>query len=364
MPTSELLVRPERASLKLESPQSPSPAADYFQASRKIFEQASRGKILPEFFCRIGGCSVRLRFANESLVPLVMPAFGHLETKPDARPDWTICLGDLAASNAALEFPGGGSGGGEPKGTIWQHEDDRFFVLVQNDAGALSLADAETGSAFYWVRDAKKLPWYERGFPLRHLFAAFFHRRGRRLIHAAAVGNADGAVLIVGKGGSGKSTTSLACATSGLFYLGDDYTLVGVEPEPRVWSLYASAKATASTLRLFPQLKQCVHHDGGTEDKSLLLLDDAVGFRLATSLPVRAVLWPRISGKMETTLRPASAATLLLALAPSTIFQMPSHAEASLRALAQLVQSVPTYILEAGSDMTGLAKAVEKILSR
>lgn len=363
-PASELFVPPARASLKLESPPPSSPAADYFQTARKTFEQAIRGKAIRDFSCRIGECSIRLRFANESLMPVIVPALGHLKTKWVARPDLTICLGDLAASKAALEFPGGKPGDDGSEGVMWRHADARFFMLAQNDAGILSLADWETGSAFYWVRDAGKLPWYERGFPLRHLFAAFFHRRDRHLIHAAAVGNESGAVLIIGKGGSGKSTTSLAGATSGLLYLGDDYTLVGLEPGPRVWSLYASAKATANTLRLFPELKSFVHHDGGLEDKSLLLLNHAADFRLATSLPIRAVLWPRVTGQAETKLRPASPATLLLALAPSTIFQMPAHAESSFDAFARLVQSVPTYILEAGSDMSGLAETIKKILSR
>ena len=334
-------------------------AADYFQTARNVFGQITRGKIIPEFFFSVGGGSVRLRFASESLMPIIVPALAHLEIKPTASPDLTICLGDLAAANATLEFPGG-----PPKAALWRHDDRRFFVLAENEAGALSLCDVETGHAFYWVRDAKKLPWYESGFPLRHLLAAFFQRRDRHLIHAAAVGDKDGAVLIVGQGGAGKSTTALACATAGLFYLGDDYTLVGVEPAPRVWSLYASAKATAETLRQFPKLKSSVQHDGGLETKSLLLLNSAADFQLAKSRPVRAVLWPRISGRAETKLIPASPATLLLALAPSTLFQIPAHAESSFRALSRLVQSVPTFILEAGSDMNGLAETIKKFLSR
>jgi hypothetical protein len=362
MPTSEPPIQPDRAFPNRES--SSPPAAGYFQAARKVFEQATRGSTARDFFCRIGGCSIRLRFAGEQLAPQVIPAFEHLHIKPTARPDLTICLGDLAVAGATLKFPGGATSGDEPEGAMWRHEDARFFALAQKETDSLSLYDAGGKLAFYWTRDTARLPWYESSFPLRHLLAHFFRRRGQHVIHAAAVGNENGAVLIVGKGGSGKSTATLACATHGLFYLGDDYTLVGIEPGPRVWSLYSPAKVNADTLNWFPELKPFVHHAGGGTEKSSLFLNGAPGLRFAESLPLRAVLWPRITGHGETKLTPASPATLLLALAPSSILQTPGGGDSVLRALSQLVQSVPACVLEAGTDSVQIASAIEQFLAR
>jgi hypothetical protein len=171
-------------------------------------------------------------------------------------------------------------------------------------------------------------------------------------------------VLIAGKGGSGKSTATLACATNELFFLGDDYTLVGAEPEPRVWSLYSSAKLNADALDWFPELKPFVQHDGCAKEKSSLFLKGATLLRFAESLPIRAVLWPRITGRIETKLTPASSAALLLALAPSSILQTPGDGDSVLRALGRLVQSVPTFILEAGTDPAQIASAIKKILPK
>jgi hypothetical protein len=364
MPTSEFLIQPDRAFLNLESPQTSSPAADYFQTSRNFFERAARGKTVREFFCKIGDCSIKLRFANESLAPIFIPAFEHLQIKSVAQPDLTICLGDLAVLDSPLQFPGGKTNADEPQREMWRHEDARFFMLAQKETDSLSLLDAEEKLAFYWTRDAARLPWYENSFPLRHLLANFFGRQNKYIIHAAAVGDENGAVLIVGKGGSGKSTSTLACATNGLFYLGDDYTLVGVEPAPHVWSLYSSAKMNADTLNWFPELKPFVQHDGGAKEKYSLFLNGAKNLRFAGSLPVRAVLWPRITGRVETKLTPASSASLLLALAPSSILQTPGGGDSVLRALGQLVQSVPTFILEAGNDPAQIASAIKKFLSK
>ncbi len=363
MPGSKLLIPPGAAFLKVAGGRHSSPAADYFQASRAVFGQATRGQAGREFFCRLGGCSLRLRFAGDSLVPLVAPALAHLEMEPTPSADLTICLGDLTASQVTLEFPGGGPLDGETGGAMWRHEDARFFLLSQNETGSLSLLDAEENLAFYWTRDVARLPWYENSFPLRHLLAGFFRRRGQYVIHAAAVGDERGAVLIVGKGGSGKSTATLACATDGLLYLGDDYSLVAVEPQPRVWSLYSSAKANVDTLNWFPELIPHVHHPGGVKEKSSLFLNRAKGLRFAESLPIRAVLWPRITGRAETAIKPASPAALLFALAPSSLLQTPGGGDSLLRALSHLVQSVPTFVLEAGNDPARLALAIQNLLS-
>ncbi|MEJ0091066.1 MAG: hypothetical protein WDM80_15150 [Limisphaerales bacterium] len=363
MPTTELLVQPDRAFLNHESPPTSSPAASYFQTSCDVFEQATRSNVLSDCHYRIGGCSLRLRFASESLLPLVIPALAHLQIEPSAQPDLTICLGDLAALDANLKFPGDGEDD-EPEGALWRHEDARFFMLAQKETDSLSLLDAVGKIAFYWTRDAARLPWYENSFPLRHLLAHFFRRHDRHMVHAAAVGDENGAVLIVGRGGSGKSTATLACAMNGLFYLGDDYTLASIEPEPRVWSLYSSAKMNADSLNWFPRLKSSVHHSGGVNEKSSLFLNGAREVSFAESRPIRAVLWPRITGRAETRLTPASPMTLLLALAPSSILQTPGGGDSVLRALGRLVKSVPTCILEAGNDPAQIASAIKKFLSR
>ena len=69
---------------------------------------------------------------------------------------------------------------------------------------------------------------------------------------AAAVGQAAGGVLLVGAGGSGKSTCALSCLTSDLLYAGDDYVAVELRPEPRVLSLFCSGKLEPDHAALLP----------------------------------------------------------------------------------------------------------------
>lgn len=362
MPPNDYALPPDAASPNQGGLNSSSPA-DYFQRARAAFAEAVQRGGLQEKKFQIGGGTFRLRLADETLAPVILPALAHLAIETVTSPDLKISLADMTSSKIALRFPGSEFSSNEPIGAMRRYHDARFFALAQKETDALSLLDAETDEAFYWTQNAARLPWQENTFPLRHLLAHFFRRREQQLIHAAAVGNENGAVLIAGKGGSGKSTATLACATHGLFYLGDDYTLAGVEPEPRVWSLYSSAKVNADTLNWFPQLKPFVHHTGGAAEKSSLFLHGAPDLRFAGSLPIRAVLWPRITGRAETKLTPASSATLLLALAPSSILQTPGDGEAVLRTLGRLVQAVPAFVLEAGTNPAAIAAAIKKFLA-
>ena len=62
-------------------------------------------------------------------------------------------------------------------------------------------------------------------------------------------------VLIAGKSGSGKSTSTLACLTSGLLYAGDDYVLVDIAGAAvRAQSLF-DRQAGAGQLRPLPATK-------------------------------------------------------------------------------------------------------------
>ena len=82
---------------------------------------------------------------------------------------------------------------------------------------------------------------------------------------------------------------------------------------------------------------------------------------LAESLPIRAVIMPRIQGG-RARLRQVRGAEALLALAPSTAFQMPFDDGAVVRSLASVVRRVPCFGLLVGDHPAELADAVDRVL--
>ncbi len=118
-------------------------------------------------------------------------------------------------------------------------EDD--FVEYLSDNQVLILLSRKTGVCVMWVRDVARLPEWERSFPFRNVLYQWFKNSSFLFIHAGAVGNPQGGVLLTGKGGTGKSTTTLACLDSDLRYAGDDFVMIDTETL-EVHSLYNVAK--------------------------------------------------------------------------------------------------------------------------
>src|SRR5690606_30759470 len=136
---------------------------------------------------------------------------------------------------------------------------------------------------------------------------------GAQLAHAAAVATNDGAALLAGAGGSGKSTTAALCLADGFAYLGDDYVAVtSSEGRVDVHTLYATAKPTPDALARLPRFAALVDGPGTTDDKAVALLAPAFpAAQLPASRQARAVLLPRVTNARDTHWAPASHAQAL-----------------------------------------------------
>lgn len=337
----------------------------YFTAA---YEACQRGAVAAGGFIDrgylIGDVPVRLRFAGPALVTPLTQALTHLANDAIQSPALTIYLWDSATTQQPVPTPPWQLDDYVARGEISGYNTPRFHTVYQLGSDTLSLFDAATGTAIFWVRDARLIQWYEIAAPLRAILHWWTSSNGLQLVHAGAVGTPDGGVLVTGKGGVGKSTTTLTCLESGLFYAGDDYVLLESEPAPFVHSLYGSAKLDTDALQRFPHLSSAIsnpHRQG--DEKAVLFLREIYEARVTTGFPVKAILVPHITGRCETSLQPASTVAGLKALAPSTIFQLPGAGEAAFQRLARFAQQVPAYRLNLGTDMAGIPVAIRHLLS-
>lgn len=236
-----------------------------------------------------------------------------------------------------------------------------YFYMGDN----VLMMDSKSALAIFWIRDARQLPYYESGAPLRTLLHWWLSNHGRQFVHAAAVGTAKAGVLLAGKGGSGKSTTVLACLDSPLVYASDDYCLLTTEPAPYVYSLYSSAKLDADNIHRLPHLASAISNaDRLDTEKALLFLHEHCPEKIVSGFPVRAILLPRVTGRPGTTLTPASPITALKALAPSTLFQLPGAGHSAFQVMSKFVKQVPCYHLELGTDLAQIPEVILGLLSK
>ena len=130
-----------------------------------------------------------------------------------------------------------------------------------------------------------------RAHPAWLALAAWLAGPQTQVMHVGAVAFAGRGVLLVGLGGAGKTTSTLACALAGADFLGDDVCVVEVGADPaepaRVYSLYATVKLNAdSASRLgagtWPRL--------GTTPWNKVVAGLPAGMRVVASAPIAAIV--------------------------------------------------------------------------
>lgn len=338
----------------------------FFDRIYELYEkaEAASGGAVERFYC-IAGLKIRLRFAGEALIPYITPALAHLETEPFSEPSLTVCLWDSASTNTVMPPPPWQRNDYHPKrGEIKGFNTDRIHTSFQWGAFALSLLDNDRNLGIYWVKSTEHIPYWESGAPLRAILNVWMNKRGIQLVHGGAVGLPSGGVLLVGKGGSGKSTTALTCLNSELFYASDDYSLIACQPTPTVFSIYNTGKKNADDVDRLPFLAKAISNsDRLSEEKALYFINDHFPEKILTSFPIRAVLVPRITGKTDTSLTATSAAAALASLVPSTMIQLPGSGKEACQIMMQVLQQVPCYYLELGTDLEQIPQVIFNLIT-
>ncbi len=344
---------------------SPDGADRRFAAFLEAWQHAAEaaGTTIDRYIALAGHC-VRLRFAGPALVPAMTSAFAHLPSPSGGSPSLTVCLWDTASTGVGLP-PGAGAIGqyvertlpaAQPEGTL--------HLAVEGPDSGVSMYDSTERVGILAVRDAAAVPFYDVAGPMKPILNWWMAGVGLQFLHAAAVGKPEGGVLIVGKSGSGKSTTALACLEAGLSYVGDDHCILTLEPEPFAHTVYCSGKIRGHNLHKVPGLESWVSNPERLEtEKAVFWLNESHGDRLIPGFPVRAILVPTIRGLERPRLLRSSAATGLAALAPSTLLQMPGARAESLRAMRDLAARMPCYVLELSEDPLLVAGLLRDLLA-
>lgn len=338
----------------------------YFDKTIEAYAVAAERGGSVEYRLDLAGRGVRLRFASVVAAERLMPALAHRASASAVIPEsLDILVWDTASTGVSPPPPPWDQSDFRARGEIHGFEGDGVRTAFHPGPDVLSMYDSSTGTALFWTPDAGALPDYQVGSPFLHILHWWSEANRLTLIHAGSVGAGGAGVLLAGRGGSGKSTTALACAWSGMHYVSDDYCLLETAGSDRVHSVFNTGKLDAHSLALLPQYRALAADqvvDAG--EKAMIFLKDAMPDRMAAALPVHAVLLPQPSGRDRTRVRSASPGEALRALAPSTIFQLSGAGGLALKELGDLVRRVACYRLDLSRDMRDAPEAVNSILER
>ena len=338
-------------------------------------DAATAGGAVQQWY-RIGGHDVCVRTIPEQDARRLRPALRHLAI-PEATASVTVLT--ISAWNGAtpsappvladllrrlrtdwrLECG--------PRGEVLELHASGISAIYNAGPNVLTVVDFERNRGWLLKLDDDTFPYWEVGSPFRFLLHEWFAARGLQYVHAAAVGTEKGGLLLVGKGGSGKSTAALLCASAGMQYAGDDYCLI--DPA-RAWahSLYNTGKLKGSEdYARLPELKGLSTNpdsfERGGDGKGVYFLDEIWPDRVVAGMPLRAIVVPRITGQTATRIEPCSAFDALVAMLPSTVAQLPAATNEDCDRMVALAEKLPAYLLHLGTDTRGISAALTTLLN-
>lgn len=291
-------------------------------------------------------------------------AFSHLATQGSEEADLTIHLLDSASTGIQLNGPWTHPDYGDQEAPDSAKEADQTFqgVYVRGE-NMLHLYDISSKTAYFWIHDSNDVPKWMYAAPLRTILHWFFSHYGIHFVHGAAVGTENGAVLLTAMGGSGKSTTALSCLASGMDYIGDDYVLI---EKNTIHGLYNSVKIVPEQLSNFPNFRPDVWNskslESGESDKAILFLSKLFPTLLKENASLVAILIPRIATKTE--IIPATKLEAMLALLPTTLFQLPLAPTTKVSSLTSIIGKTPCYILELGPEVRTIPETIRAFLDK
>lgn len=312
-----------------------------------------------ERYYRIAGHLVLVRVVGPRMAADIEKALWHARVTADTDPELTIEIwddGEVGPLNWA-PWPEDA----ETNGTITLAEEDRY-VLTQRPSSVL-LLDRLQGRIVGYLRGQDSLYQDERARPFHRLLSIWLDDRDIQFIHAGLVEQGGKGLLLVGKGGSGKTTSAIACLLGGFTFLSDDYVALEATAEGKIvgHSLYATC--LIDRVERFPTLAriaQAPNHDFAIKD--LIFLADQQAHTFAAKTHISAIVMPKVVDRPDTVYRRAKRMEAMLALAPSSLWILPGSASFSLNKMDELVTTVPAFWLELGRDHR-IAPTVMRLVS-
>lgn len=234
--------------------------------------------------------------------------------------------------------------------------------MVDIDRGTISGYDETSRQGIFAVRDDP--PEWEWGAPFRPHFHWAALASGDALMHGAVVGTADAALLLVGPGGTGKSTTTFAAVDRGAKTCGDDYVWLTFDDGDLVaHSIYGTAKAKKSSAVARPTSMFATRwRDSPSLNKRAYYVSMDRPQTFMESARVVAAVTLETSPTLGTSAREIESRELIQKALPSTILQAPSGQRQLLTRLTELLSPLPSYHLTLSPDLSESGDAILGLL--
>lgn len=307
---------------------------------------------------------ISLQANTEPLLERLHGAFAHLPASMGG-----AVLRIRIAERRAFDVPAPDAlEGGQTVGAhrFWTSPDRRYFCHTLLPSGSWYCIDRAGNEIVGCVESVERMSTFERAKPVVRPLLLWLEQRGLTPVHAGMVSWRGTGILFGGRGGSGKSTASLASLQAGLDMLAEDYTLLEeIDGAFLAHSLYSSAWIEDGHLGRFRGLQDhAISGDEAANGKSILLLHEMYPHRFRVSAPVRYLVLPRVRPGGRTALSRASRADGMKRFALESMVTLTRLGAAELERLTRLVHSVECYWLDLGADLDQVGVLLKNLVEQ
>lgn len=330
---------------------------------RQVSERGSCHSLALSF----AGVPIEISIAGDELADMLRPAFDGVP-RTSAPVTGVVGAWDASATTSGLPAPPFARPGDGFRSTVRRAGHPIAEVEWSSAAEVFRAADRDARQFLLAVGSPSALSPREGGAPLRRQLVWALGPEVL-FVHAAAVGSPDGVALLMGPGGSGKSSTSLACLQSGMGFLADDYCLVRDHP-PVVHQLYTTARLGVRDVDRFSRFvapaiaAESVDPEMESDEKALYQLHRDFADQLVESAPARLLVVLEAHGDAHPTFQAISPAAALKRIAPSTLWQMNVDPAAELAGLRCLVSELPCFLMSLSRDRAANPPVIRDALRR
>lgn len=302
---------------------------------------------------------VNMHFPTDQSQAIFLRPFAHLITEAQSDADLNLFVNHGKSGEKPLKAWQHFENDSSDEKKLHVYNKDGQHLLYNHDSKVLTGYDSHEHTAYYYIPSLDMLPFYEKAAPMRMIFHHFAKSNGWSLVHGASIGMDGKGILLIGRGGSGKTTTALSAALAGFEYLGDDYVILNPKTQS-ILSLYASGKFRWDSETILHGIEKLAVNSKD-EEKGYFFLNRKLA-NLEKKLTFSGLVIPSIGEGTETTFRRIPAAKALLVLASSTIFQMPGSGNKTLRNISDAIKNIPVYEMVLGNDTEMINKQLNELI--
>ena len=229
---------------------------------------------------------------------------------------------------------------------IFQAEDSYGYVEV---LGNTLRAERFQNRKYYLLSHPSIHPkWLIICHPFEKAIFLWAQKHALLMLHAAAVGVEGKGVLIVGHGGTGKSTLTCSCLADGFDFVSDDLCLMSENGTRIVYPVYTNVFLKSDSLNKLPMFRPFEIHPQQGEKNTFVIGES----RIKLSLPVRAIILPQVTDNTEPIIKLDSSSKALGQLVYSTTKQLGKFQDtAFVRRLSHRLLGMPVYRFSLTKDL-------------